>query len=152
MINKLYETNNQNFTISTDPNRLQMDKVLGFIARSYWASDRPAAVVVRSIENSLCFGLYTGDEQVGFARVVTDFATYAWLCDVFIQEDYRGQGLGKWLISCVMAHPELANLRRWSLATSDAHELYRKFGFHEIKDPNKFMEFFHPDPYGVRSG
>jgi GNAT superfamily N-acetyltransferase len=151
MIEKLHEINKQGFLISTDPKRLQMDKILGFLSRSYWANDRPAEAITRSIENSLCFGLYRGNEQVGFARAVTDYTTYAWLCDVFIQENYRGQGLGKWLISCVMGHPELANLRRWALATSNAHELYRKFGFSEVKNPDKLMEFFHLNPYGIQS-
>ena len=133
------------YRISTDPSRLDLATIHGFLAgRSYWAAGRPAEVVRRSIENSLAFGLYRGDEQVGFARVITDYATFAWLADVFVLEAERGRGLGKWLVETVLAHPQLAGLRRWVLATKDAHELYRRFGFAELLRPERWMEMHDP--------
>jgi GNAT superfamily N-acetyltransferase len=114
--------------------------VHGFLTRSYWARGVPPDVVQRSIENSLVFGVYGGDEQVGFARVVTDRATFAYLADVFVLEGHRGRGLGKWLMEVVLAHPELQGLRRWMLATADAHGLYRRYGFRELGKPQIFME------------
>jgi GNAT superfamily N-acetyltransferase len=129
------------FVISTDSLRLQLDFIHDFLANSsYWAKGRSLEVVQRSIENSLNFGVFQGDEQVGFARVVTDYATFAWLADVFIVEGYRGQGLGVWLIEVITSHPRLQGFRRWILATRDAHELYRQFGFSEITELNRWME------------
>ena len=98
----------------------------------------------RGIDNSLNFGVYKGDQQIGFARVVTDYATFAWLADVFLLEDYRGQGIGKWLVEVILTHPQLQGFRRWALATKDAHELYRGFGFDELRRPERWME--RPDP------
>ncbi len=133
------------YSISTDSGRLDIGLIHGFLANSsYWASGRDLAVVKRSIENSLNFGLYHGDQQVGFARVITDFATFAWLADVFLVDDFRGRGLGKWLIEVILSHPDLQGFRRWVLATKDAHELYRPFGFHQLKRPERWME--RPDP------
>jgi GNAT superfamily N-acetyltransferase len=106
-------------------------------------------VARRSLDNSLCFGLYERGRQVGFARVVTDRATFAWLCDVFVLEAYRGRGLSKWLIGCVMSHPDLRGLRRLLLGTRDAHGLYERFGFTLLADPARFMEVFRSDVYGV---
>jgi GNAT superfamily N-acetyltransferase len=129
------------FIISTDRLRLQVDFIHDFLANtSYWAKGRSFEVVQRSIENSLNFGVFQGDEQVGFARVVTDYATFAWLADVFIVEKYRGQGLGVWLIEVITSHPRLQGFRRWILATRDAHELYRRFGFSEIAELKRWME------------
>lgn len=129
------------FIISTDRLRLQVDFIHDFLANtSYWAKGRSFEVVQRSIENSLNFGVFQGDEQVGFARVVTDYATFAWLADVFIVEKYRGQGLGVWLIEVITSHPRLQGFRRWILATRDAHELYRRFGFSEITELKRWME------------
>jgi GNAT superfamily N-acetyltransferase len=129
------------FIISTDRLRLQVDFIHDFLANtSYWAKGRSFEVVQRSIENSLNFGVFQGDEQVGFARVVTDYATFAWLADVFIVQEYRGQGLGVWLIEVITSHPRLQGFRRWILATRDAHELYRQFGFSEITELNRWME------------
>lgn len=129
------------YTISTDPARLDVALIHDYLSRrSYWAEGRPLDVVQRSIEHSLCFGVYEGQQQVGFARVVTDYATFAWLCDVFILEPHRGRGLGKALIACVVAHPALRNLRLFILATRDAHELYRRYGgFEELAAPHKWM-------------
>jgi GNAT superfamily N-acetyltransferase len=129
------------YTISTDPARVDVDLVHRYLAEdSYWAEGVPREVVERSIEHSLVFGLYEGERQVGFARVVTDRATFAWLADVFVLKAERGQGLGKWLVECVMQHPDLRNLRRWMLGTRDAQELYRRFGFAELAEPGRFME------------
>lgn len=135
------------FSISTDRARLDLDVIHSFLTESYWAREIPHDVVARSIENSLCFGVYRGDEQVGFARVISDYATYAYIADVFILESFRGHGLGKWLIGCIMDHPDLQNLRRWSLVTRDAHELYSQFGFHRLKAPERWMELHDPDTY-----
>ena len=130
------------YVISTDPSLLDLDAVHGFLQRSYWATERPLEVLKRSVEGSLNFGLYRAKDrrQVGFARVVTDFATFAWLCDVFIDEAYRGQGLGVWLTETVVEHPELRCLRLWVLGTRDAHGLYEKMGFTALGAPEKWME------------
>ena len=143
----IYETRKNNYLISTDPVKLQPDMIYAFLARAYWSQGRPTTVIDRSIKNSLCFGLYDGDQQIGFSRVVTDYATYAWLCDVFIHEDHRGRGLGKWLLACILAHPDLQYLKRWALATSDAHGLYRQFGFTELMNPEKHMELLNLHVY-----
>ena len=135
------------FVISTDRDRLDLDIVHGFLTESYWAKGIPREVVVRSIENSLCFGVYGDGKQVGFARVISDYATYAYIGDVFVLESYCGHGLGKWLMECIMRHPWLQGLRRWSLATSDAHGLYTKFGFTPLKTPEKHMELHDPEVY-----
>src|SRR5437899_9074093 len=121
------------FEISTDPSRVNAAAVHAFLAASYWARGVPLPVVERSIRNSICFGIYRGDEQAGFARVITDRATFAYLADVFVFEAFRGRGLSKWLMECVMAHPDLQGLRRWSLLTRDAHGLYQKLGFTALR-------------------
>jgi len=130
------------YVISTDPSMLDLDAVHGFLQRSYWASERPLETVRRSVEHSLNFGLYQARDrrQVGFARVVTDFATFAWLCDVFIDEAHRGQGLGAWLMEAVVEHPELRCMRLWVLGTRDAHGLYEKVGFAPLPAPEKWMQ------------
>lgn len=128
------------YVVSTDGSRLDLDVVHGYLKWSYWAEGVPFDVVRRSVENSLVFGMYRGAEQVGFARVVTDHATFAYLADVFVLEEHRGQDLGKWLVETVLSHPELQGLRRWMLATRDAHELYRKYAFTGLGDPEIFME------------
>jgi GNAT superfamily N-acetyltransferase len=133
------------FLISTDQRRLEREMIHDFLSRqSYWAKGRELEVVNRGIDNSLSFGIYRGKQQIGFARVVTDYATFAWLADVFVLEEYRGRGLGKWLIEVILAHPQLQGFRRWALATKDAHELYRDFGFNELMRPERWME--RPDP------
>jgi len=134
------------FLISTDPGLLDVAMIHDFLAnRSYWATGRPLEIVRRSLENSLCFGLYAREYQVGFARVVTDWATFAWLCDVFVLEAYRGRGLSKWLIGCIMSHPVLQHVRRVLLGTRDAHGLYERYGFTLLADPARFMEVFRPN-------
>jgi len=135
------------FQISTDPARIDLDTVHGFLTASYWARGIPRETVERSIKNSLCFGIYHGDRQVGFARVVTDRATFAYLGDVFVLPDYRGRALSKWMMECIMAHSDLQGLRRWMLATKDAHTLYRQYGFTELKAPQRWMEIHSPDVY-----
>ena len=149
MIGTVFESRKGQFLVSTDPSRLQVETIIQFLSRAYWALGRSPEVIRRSIENSLCFGVYEREMQVGFARVVTDYATFAWLSDVFILENYRRRGLGKWLMACVMAHPDLQNLRRWALATQDAHDLYRQFGFTEIMQPENLMEIFNPDLFNA---
>ncbi len=131
---------NGNFVISTDPARLDIEKISGFLARSYWANNRPREVIARSLENSLCFGVYSGAEQVGFARVVTDYATFAYRADVFIDEAFRKEGLGKWLIPTILNYPDLQGLRRWLLVTRDAQGLYQKSGFTELKNAERWLE------------
>ena len=128
------------FTISTDRQCLNLELIHDFLTRSYWASGRELAIVKKSIDNSLPFGVYSGTQQIGFARVITDYTTYAYLSDLFIVESFRGQGLGKWLVKTVVYHPELQGLRKWSLATADAHGLYRQFGFAEVRYPERHME------------
>lgn len=133
------------YTISNDIERLDASLIHDFLNnQSYWAKGRTLETVRRSLQNSLNFGLYQNGEQIGYARVVTDFATFAWLADVFVLEPYRGKGLAKWLMETVLAHPELQGFRRWVLATKDAHSLYRHFGFNELKRPERWME--RPDP------
>jgi GNAT superfamily N-acetyltransferase len=127
------------YTISTDRQRLDLDVIHGFLTRSYWADGRSRERVARAIEHSLPFGLYHLDTQIGFARVVTDYVVIAFLADVFVLEAYRGQGLGAWLVEVATSLPELRPIRRWLLGTRDAHELYRKFGFHE-PTPGFLME------------
>ena len=135
------------FVISTDKERLDVDVVHGFLTECYWAQGIRREVVARSIQNSLCFGVYGNAGQVGFARVISDYATYAYIGDVFVLESYRGHGLGKWLMECIMDHPWLRGLRRWSLVTDDAHGLYTKFGFTPLKAPERHMELHDPEVY-----
>jgi GNAT superfamily N-acetyltransferase len=128
------------YLISTDRSLLDPQVIHGYLSTSYWAAGVPEEVVGRSIENSLNFGVFRGEEQVGFARVVTDHATFSYLADVFVLEAHRGQGLGKWLVEVVLSHPDLQGLRRWMLATRDAHDLYRRYAFTELAQPAIFME------------
>lgn len=133
------------FTISTDKNSLDIEFIYNFLVNeSYWARGRTPESVQRSIDNSLNFGVYDGSRQIGFARVVTDFSTFAWLADVFIINEYRGKGLGVWLIEVITSHPKLQDFRRWLLATRDAHGLYRRVGFTELCEPSQWMERFNP--------
>ena len=144
---KSVEYSRGEFTVSTDPSRLNLNFVHDFLAGSYWAKDIPRDVFVKSVENSLCFGVYEGPRQIGFARVITDYATFAYLADVFIIESHRGRGLANFLMECIVQHPQLQRLRRWILATRDAHQLYAKFGFRPLGRPDRFMELHNPDVY-----
>jgi GNAT superfamily N-acetyltransferase len=129
------------YVISTERSRLDLNVIHDFLTNSsYWAVGRSFETVKRSIEHSLPFGLYKDGRQIGFARVVTDYATFAWVADVFILEEARGQGLGTWLVEVMLQHPELQGFRRWTLATKDAHEIYRRFGFSELRRPERWME------------
>jgi GNAT superfamily N-acetyltransferase len=135
------------FLVTTDPTRLDVAFIHAYLVRSYWAEGIPREVVERSIANSLCFGAFEGEQQVGFARVITDYATFAYLADVFIIESHRGRGLSKFLMECIVNHPELQGLRRWILGTRDAHALYAKFGFTPLTKPDRFMELHNPEVY-----
>lgn len=135
------------YIISTDKSRLDLNVIHGFLTVSYWAEGVPLETVQRSIEHSFTFGVYRADQQIGFARLVTDYTTFAYLADVFILAPFRKQGLSKWLLTVMMEHPDLQGLRRWLLGTKDAHELYRQFGFTELRWPDRFMEVLVPDIY-----
>src|SRR5712691_4282303 len=140
------------FLVSTSRERLDLDVVHGFLTNCYWAKGIPREGVVRSIEHALCFGIYDGNGvQVGFARVISDFATIAYVGDVFVLDTHRGQGLGKWLMQCITQHPSLQNLRRWILTTRDAHGLYSQVGFTPVKAPERFMELHRPNVYETES-
>jgi GNAT superfamily N-acetyltransferase len=128
------------YEIDDDPARLDLGVVHGFVTTSYWAGGVPRDVVERSVANSLNLGLYHGGSQVGFTRAVTDRATFAWVCDVFVLPDHRGRGLAHWLIETLRAHPDLAGLRRFMLATADAHQVYAECGFAPLADPGRYME------------
>jgi GNAT superfamily N-acetyltransferase len=136
------------YSISTDPDRLDRSAIHAFLRESYWASGIPREVVDASIRSSLPFGLYDDSGAlVGFARVVTDFATFAYVGDVFVLPSHRGRGLAVWLMEVIRAHPRLQGLRRWVLATRDAHSLYRKTGFAALADPGRYMEIVDRDVY-----
>lgn len=136
------------FTITTDNTKLNLQTIHDFLSlESYWGKNIPVKTVKKALDNSLNFGLFHGDKQIGYARVVSDYATIAYLGDVFVLSEYRGQGLSKWLMEKIIMHPDLQGLRRWILLTADAHELYRKYGWTNIKNPEKWMEKHDPDVY-----
>ena len=139
------------YSISTNKRLLDLSAIHSFLTTSYWANGIPFETVKKSIEHSLNFGVYKAGKQVGFARVITDYATYAYIGDVYILEDYRGQGLSKWLMQVIADHPELQGLRRWTLLTRDAHGLYRQTGFTEPQNPERYMERTDPDVYKISS-
>ena len=143
---QLMEIHRDQFTISTDSSRLDMNAVYDFLSRSYWAKTRPRERTDKAFANSLVFGLYEDNKQIGMGRVVTDFAIVAYLCDVFIHEDFRGHGLGKWLVQSMLEHPDLKHIRRWLLATDDAHGLYQQFGFGPLTEVEKWMQRLRPFP------
>jgi GNAT superfamily N-acetyltransferase len=140
----IIDIHKKGLTLSTDPGRLDLDTICAFLARAYWADTRSRATIERSLGNSLVFGVYDGQRQVAMARVVSDYATFAWLCDVFVQEDYRGRGIGKWLVDSTLAHPNLQGIRRWVLITRDAGGLYAGYGYTSIHNPERWMEKFDP--------
>jgi GNAT superfamily N-acetyltransferase len=142
---KQYQKNG--FVVSTNRERLDIELIHNFLTNCYWAKGIPRETVARSIENSLCFGVYAQQKQIGFARVISDFATYAYIGDVFVLESHRGHGLGKWIMECIMRHPRLQGLRRWSLVTRDGHGLYAQFGFTPLKNPAGYMELHDPGVY-----
>ena len=140
------------YLITTDPARVDLAVVHGFLSESYWAKGIPLETVRRAVEHSLNFSVYDGARQVGFARVITDSATFAYLGDVFVLETHRGRGLSRWLMEVIVAHPELQGFRRWVLLTRDAHGLYRKVGFKPIAAPERYMELWVPEVYQRREG
>jgi len=144
----IYEVRQNGYLISTDPEKIDVELVHAYLSESsYWAKNIPKEVVRRSIANSLCFGVYENGRQVGFARVVTDKATFGYLADVFVVESARGLGLSKWLMDSILAHPELQGFRRWVLATADAHGLYARSGFKPLARPERWMERHNPNVY-----
>jgi GNAT superfamily N-acetyltransferase len=144
----MHEWIRDEFTISTDKSRLQPEEIHRFLSQeSYWAKNRTYEQTLRAIENSICFGIYLEDRQIGFARVVSDQATFAYLGDVYVLEEFRGRSLSKWLMETILAHPDLQGLRRWLLATRDAHGLYAQFGFTALKVPERWMERPAPNAY-----
>jgi GNAT superfamily N-acetyltransferase len=136
------------FTVSTDRNRLQIEVIHKYLREeSYWARERTFTQTATAIKNSLPFGVYKGENQVGFARIVTDYATFAYLGDVFILPEYQSKGLGKFLMKTILEHPDLQGFRRWILATKDAHGLYEKFEFAAFRHPERWMEKTAPNAY-----
>jgi GNAT superfamily N-acetyltransferase len=146
------EWHRDGFTVTCDPARIDRGAVHAFLAGSYWAAGIPREVVDRSIDGSLCFVLLAGHEQAGFARVISDRATFAYVGDVHVLPAWRGRGLGRWLMDCVMAHPDLQGLRRWVLVTRDAHALYAPMGFGPLAAPAGYMERHDPAAYAPRDG
>ncbi|SRR5258706_1983882 len=139
---QLLETQKDSYTISTDPARLDIDAIADMLTRAYWAQGRTREMIARYVQHSLVFGIYHENKQIGLARIVSDYTTFAWLCDVFIHEDHRGKGLGKWLMETIHSHPDLQGLRRWLLATRDAHGLYEQFGWTLLDHPERWMHKF----------
>lgn len=135
------------YTISSDPERLDVAAIHAYLTRSYWAQDVPLEIVRRSLQYSVNFCIFHGNQLAGFGRVITDRATFGYIGDVFVLEAHRGHGLSKWLMECILAHPELKGFRRWVLITRDAHGLYRKFGFTPLARPDRYMELHAPDVY-----
>ena len=142
---KIQECRRGSYTISTNKKKLDLFLIHRFLAESYWSKGITIDKVKNSITNSLCFGVYEGTKQIGFARVVTDYSLFGYLADVFIVEEYRGNGLSKWLMECIINHPDVKDLRTWMLATRDAHGLYKKFGFKPLAEPEKYMRRKNPD-------
>ena len=138
---------NEDFSITTDKSKIDISYVHRILSNSYWSENIPFAIVQRSITGSLCFALFFQQKQIGFARVISDEATFAYLADVFIDPDFQGKGLSKWLIKTIMDYPSLQGLRRILLATRDAHGLYRQFGFTPLSSPERWMQVHNPDVY-----
>jgi GNAT superfamily N-acetyltransferase len=146
-MNENFARSRDDYLVSSDPARLDVEAIHAFLTTSYWSPGIPKDVIERAIRASLCFGLYYKEEQIGFARVVTDEATFAYLCDVYVLEAHRGRGLGRWMMEIVMAHPSLQGLRRFHLVTRDAHGLYTKLGFKSLEKPEGHMEIRRWDVY-----
>ena len=144
----MIDTGVHDIVVTTDTSRFDRDVIHGFLTTSYWARGIPRDVVARAMERSLCFGAFEGERQVGFARVISDHATFAYLSDVFVLESHQGRGVGKRLMAAIVSHPDLQGLRRWALFTRDAHGLYRQYGFREPRHPERSMERFDDTPYG----
>jgi len=152
-VNPLHTEWKQNeYLVSTDPTKLDVAAIHAFLSHAYWCEGIPREIVQRALQNSLCFGLFDDGKQVGLARVVTDCATFAYLCDVYVLESHRDLGLGNWLMECVMAHPQLQGLRRFNLVTRDAHQFYAPFGFKPLAAPERHMEKQIPNIYRRADG
>jgi GNAT superfamily N-acetyltransferase len=143
----LIPTDEEHVLIDTDKRRLDLDVIHDFLSTSYWSPGIPRDTVQHAIDNSLCFGAYVDGRQVGFARVITDRATFAYVADVFVTPPFRGRGLSKKLMDAIVAHPGLQGLRRWMLATRDAHRLYSRYGFTSLASADQFMELYNPNVY-----
>lgn len=143
----IFELRRGEYTVSTDPSLLDIDAIHAFLAGSYWSEGVSRETLARSIEHSIPFGVYRGGQQVGFARVITDTDMLAYLADVYVEEAHRGRGLGMLIVEAALAHPDLQEVRRWLLGTRDAHGLYRKFGFEELKRPERWLERYEPSLY-----
>ncbi len=141
---QIFETRQNQFIISDDPKRLDMNAAYDMLSRSYWAAARPREKNELGFQNSHVFGVYNGTKQIGVARVITDYSIFAYLCDVFIEDEYRGQGLGKWLIETILEHPNLKEVRRWLLVTDDASTLYARYGFEPLPEAEKWMQRLRP--------
>jgi GNAT superfamily N-acetyltransferase len=142
------ESRKDQLLFSTDKSLLQLEVIHPYLSQeSYWAQNLPVEILERSISNSLCFGVYDNGRQIAFARIISDFATFAWLADVFVLESHRGKGISKWMMENITTMPELQGLRKWMLGTRDAHGLYEKYGFTPLKNPGRFMEKHNPDVY-----
>jgi len=141
------EWTNENFSITTDESKIDISYVHRILSNSYWSENIPFEIVQRSIKGSLCFAVFFQQKQIGFARVISDEATFAYLADVFIDPDFQGRGLSKWLMKTIMEYPSLQGLRRILLATRDAHGLYRQFGFTPLTSPDRWMQVHKPDVY-----
>jgi N-acetylglutamate synthase-like GNAT family acetyltransferase len=141
-MNQIIDYQKDDFLITTDFNKIDINAVCSLLAQSYWANSRKKEIIIKSLENSLCFSLFYKDKQIGLARVITDYATFAYLNDVIIDQEYRSKELGTWFIGYIFKYPDLQNLRRWCLATKDAHDFYKKFGFNGLDNPERFMEIF----------
>jgi GNAT superfamily N-acetyltransferase len=144
---EITEWQKHDYLVSTDKSKIDINTVHDFLFQSYWAAGIPIETVKRSIENSLCFAIYQQEMLVAFARVITDLATFAYLADVFVLPEHRGKGLSKWLIEIIVDHPQLQGLRRFTLATRDAHSLYEQFGFTVFDNPERWMQRHNPDVY-----
>jgi ribosomal protein S18 acetylase RimI-like enzyme len=140
-----YSVQKEDYLITDDPAKMDRSRVVEFILDTYWGKNRTKEQILLSLDNSLCFSLFHKEKQIGFVRVITDHATYAYLCDVIIDEAYRHKGLGTWMLECVLLHPGLKDLRRWSLITRDAQEFYKKIGFKGLENPERYMEMVNPN-------
>lgn len=141
-MSQIAEYRKDNLYITMDMKKIEIEAVCSLLKQSYWANTRQREVIIKSLENSLCFFLFEKEKHIGLIRVISDYATFAYLCDVIIDEEYRHRGIGEWFLQCAFEHPDLQNLRRWCLATSDAHKFYEKFGFRGLSHPENFMEIF----------
>lgn len=141
-MHSVMEYTKDEYLITTDKSKLIPEDVGQLLSLTYWANTRSTEDIVKSIDNSLCFSLFEGSKLIGLARVVTDYTSFAYLCDVIVSNQYRGKGLGSWLVGCVMQHPDLIEIKRWCLVTRDAHKLYEKHGFYPLKNPDIYMEIF----------